>query len=118
MSDQGIAVYVKWIANPLQGDRFEEVWLPAAEAVLDYGATGWAFFRAKDGMLDFAQWAFVPTKGHFERYWYSDEIGEVRARAVGLFQVPLLPTYHTIAGMGSLAPAVTSVTADAATDSA
>ena len=108
MSDQGIGAYVKWVANPMMGDRFEEIWLPAAEAVLDYGATGWAFFRAKDGMLDFAQWAFVPSKDHFDRYWYSDEIGEVRAAAAGLFQVPLLPTFWAIAGMGSLAPAVAS----------
>ena len=118
MSDEGLAVYVKWVANPLQGDRFEEIWLPAAEAVLDYGATGWALFRAKDGQLDFAQWAFVPTKDHFDRYWYSDEIGEVRAAAAGLFQVPVLPTYHKIAGMGSLAPQVASTAADAATGSA
>ncbi len=116
MSDQGIAVYVKWTANPLCGDRFGEVWLPAAEAALDYGATGWAFFRAKDGLLDFAQWAFFPTKDQFDRYWYSDEIGEVRAKAVGLFQVPVLPTYWTIAGMGSLAPQAASTTADAVVD--
>ncbi len=114
MSDPGIAVHVKWVANALRGDRFEEIWLPAAEAVLDYGATGWAFFRAKDGLLDFNQWAFVPTKEHFERYWYSDEIGEARAEAVGLFQVPILPTYHLIAGMGSLAPKPAPQTANAA----
>jgi len=116
VSDQGIAVYVKWIANPLQGDRFEEVWLPAAEAVLDYGATGWAFFRAKDGMLDFAQWAFLPTKEQWESYWYSDEIGEVRAKAVGMFQVPILPTYWKIAGTGSLAPEAAATIADPVVD--
>jgi hypothetical protein len=116
VSEEGIAVYVKWTANPLHGDRFEEIWLPAAEAVLDYGATGWAFFRAKDGMLDFAQWAFVPTKDQFDSYWYSDEIGEVRAKAVGLFQVPVLPTYWVIAGMGSLAPQPAGTTPDAARD--
>jgi hypothetical protein len=112
VSDGGIAVHVKWVANALRGDRFQEIWLPAAEAVLDYGATGWAFFRAKDGLLDFAQWAFVPTKEHWENYWYSDEIGEVRAEAVGLYQVPLLPTFHIIVGMGSLVPDAAAGTAD------
>lgn len=105
MSDTGMAVHVKWTAIPLRGDRFEELWLPVAEAVLDYGATGWAFFRAQDGLLDFMQFAFVPTKDHFDRYWYSDEIGAARAEASGLYQVPLLPTFHRIAGMGSLRPA-------------
>ena len=41
--------------DPFRGDRFAEGWLPAAEAVLDYGATQWAFCRAKDGRLDFIQ---------------------------------------------------------------
>jgi hypothetical protein len=104
--DQGIAVHIRWVANPFRGDRFEELWLPACEAVLDYGGTGWALFRAKDGMLDFAQWAFVPTKDHWDRYWYSDEIGEVRTSVVGLHQVPILPTFHIITGMGTLAPLV------------
>ena len=117
MSEQGIAVHVRWVANPFQGDKFEAVWLPAAEAVLDYGATGWAFFRAKDGMLDFMQWAFVPTKDEWDRYWYSDEIGEVRAQAVGLHQVPILPTFHEIVGMGTLVPPQAAAeTADAITE--
>ena len=114
MSEQGIAVNIRWVANPLHGDRFERVWLPACEAVLDYGGTGWAFFRAVDGRLDFFQWAFVPTKEHWDRYWSSDEIGEVRAAAVGLHQVPILPTFHIIAGMGSLAPSLTGAAAQAA----
>jgi hypothetical protein len=116
VNEEGIAVHVKWIANPFHGDRFEEVWLPAAEAVLDYGGTGWALFRTKDGLLDFLQLAFVPTKDHWDRYWYSDEIGEVRAAAVGLHQVPVLPTYHNIAGMGSLAPPLAGTPADAVSD--
>ena len=106
MSEQSIAVHIRWIANPFRGDRFEQLWLPAAEAVLDFGGTGWAFFRAKDGMLDFMQWAFVPTKDHWDRYWYSEEIGEVRAAVVGLHQVPVLPTFHNIVGMGTLAPSL------------
>ena len=88
-----IAVLVPWVANPFRGDKFEAAWLPAAEAVLDYGATGWAFFRSKEGLLD------------FERYWYSEEISEAREQASGLYQVPVLPLFYEIAGMGSLAPA-------------
>ena len=41
--------------NPFRGDKFEEDWLPVAEAALDYGATGWALFRNTDGLLDFVQ---------------------------------------------------------------
>jgi hypothetical protein len=107
MSDQGLVVVIPWVANPFRGDKFEEAWLPAAEAALDYGATGWALFRSKEGLLDFTQLAFFPTKLDFERYWYSEEITEARARVANLYQVPLLPEFHRIAGSGSLAPAPT-----------
>ena len=104
MSEQSVAVEIRWAANPFRGDAFEELWLPAAEAALDYGATGWAFFRSRDGLLDFVQWAFFPEAIDFDRYWYSEEIAAARAKASGLYQVPLLPKVYRIAGIGSLAP--------------
>ncbi len=105
--DEGIAVRIPWVANPLRGDDFEAAWLPAAEAALDYGATGWALLRAKEGMLDFTQYAFFPTKLDFERYWYSEEIAEARVKASGLYQVPVLPEFHVIAGIRLLADSQT-----------
>lgn len=96
-------VVIPWVANPFRGDRFEELWLPSAEAVLRYGAHGWALLRAKEGMLDFVQLAYFDEKIDFERYWYSEEISAARTQAAGLFQVPVLPEFHRIAGMGSLA---------------
>ena len=108
MSDGGIAAEINWVANPFRGDKFEQAWLPAAEAALDYGATGWALFRNKDGMLDFTQYAFFPSKLDFERYWYSDEITEARSEIAGWYQVPLVPVIHKIAGMGTLSPAETA----------
>ena len=108
MSDAGIAAEINWVATPFRGDKFEEAWLPAAEAALDYGATGWALFRNTDGLLDFTQYAFFPTKLDFERYWYSDEIADARTKIAGWYQVPLVPVFHTIAGMGTLSPAETT----------
>jgi hypothetical protein len=100
-----IAVHIKWVANPFRGDKFAEGWLPAAEAVLDYGATEWAFYRALDGRLDFLQVAVFPSKAHWERYWYSERIAETRAALLGTYQVPLLPTYHEFVGAGRAAEA-------------
>jgi len=108
MSDaNGIAVEINWAVTPFRGDKFEEAWLPVAEAALDYGATGWALFRNTDGLLDFTQYAFFPTKLDFERYWYSDEITEARTRIAGYYQVPLVPILHRVAGMGTLSPVET-----------
>ena len=100
-----VLVEIRWVANPFRGDAFAEGWVSSAEAVLDYGATSWAFYRAKDGRLDFVQHAVFPSKTEFERYWYSEQIGEARAELAGRYQVPLLPTFHEIVGAGEGAPA-------------
>jgi hypothetical protein len=95
-----IGVQIRWVANPFRGDKFAAGWLPAAEAVLDYGALEWSFLRARDGRLDFIQTAVFPSKAHFERYWYSERIAELRAELLGTYQVPLLPTFHDVVGAG------------------
>ena len=95
-----IRVQIDWVANPFRGEKFAEGWRPAAEAVLDYGATKWSFTRAIDGRLDFIQTALFPSKAHFERYWYSDRIAEYRTELSGTYQVPIVPTYWEIVGAG------------------
>ncbi len=111
--DSGVAIEVRWAANPFRGDQFNEMWLPAAEAALDYGATGWAFFRSQDGLHDFVQWAFFPKAADWDRYWYSEEIAAARAKANGLYQVPLLPKVYRITGMGSVpTPPVASASSE------
>jgi hypothetical protein len=95
-----ILVQIVWHVNPFRGDRFAEGWRDAAEAVLDYGATSWGFYRAHDGRLDFTQQATFPTKAAFERYWYSETVAEKRAELAGTYQIPLVPTYHEVVGEG------------------
>ena len=102
----GVIVQIKWVANPFRGDKFEEAWRPAAQAALDYGASSWAFFRSKDDPLDFIQLASFASKTDFDRYWYSEEIAEARAEAMGLFQVPVLPIWLRAVDAGELEEAV------------
>jgi hypothetical protein len=102
-----ILVHIPWHVNPFRGDRFADAWAPAAEAVLDYGAVSWGFYRAIDGRLDMIQQALFPSKAHFERYWYSETIAAKRVELQGYYNVPILPTFHEIVGEGralSLAP--------------
>jgi hypothetical protein len=96
-------VQIDWVANPFRGDKFAEGWRPAAEAVLDFGATQWSFARAQDGRLDFIQTAIFPSKAHFERYWYSERVAESRIELSGTYQVPIVPTYWEILGAGEAA---------------
>lgn len=99
---------IRWVANPFRGDKFAQGWLPAAEAVLDYSATSWAFYRANEGGLDFIQHAIFPSKADFERYWYSETVAEARIDLAGYYQVPLLPTFYEIVGSGSAEPATSA----------
>jgi hypothetical protein len=103
-----ILVQIIWHVNPFRGEKFAAGWAPVAEAVLDYGATSWGFYRAHDGRLDFIQQATFPTKAAFERYWYSETVSAARTELAGYYQIPLVPTFHEIVGQGealSLAPA-------------
>ena len=103
-----IEVQIRWPINPFRGDKFAEGWLPAAEAVLDYGATSWGFYRALDGRLDFIQQATFPTKAAFERYWYSETAAEARTELAGTYHIPLVPAFYEVVGEGkalNLAPA-------------
>ena len=97
-------VEIHWLANPFRGDKLRDIMLPAAEAVLDYGATGWAFIRSKEDSQHFIQVALFPSTTDFERYWYSEEISDIRVQATGLFQVPVLPVWFTVEGTGSIVP--------------
>ena len=102
-----ILVHIPWAVNPFRGDKFAEGWAPAAEMVLDFGAVSWGFYRSLDGRLDFIQEALFPSKAHFERYWYSEELAEIRRGLQGYFNVPVLPEFYEIIGDGralSLAP--------------
>jgi hypothetical protein len=95
-----IQVQIRLVANPFRGEKFAEGWLPAAEAVVDFGATEWSFSRSHEGRLDFLQTATFPSKAHFERYWYSERMAECRTELSGTYQVPILPTFWEIVGSG------------------
>ena len=95
-----IQVQIRLVANPFRGDRFAEGWEPAAELAVDFGATEWSFTRAHEGRLDFVQTANFPSKAHFERYWYSERMAEIRIELSGTYQVPLLPSFWEIVGAG------------------
>jgi hypothetical protein len=98
-----IQVEIRWPINPFRGERFAEAWRPAAEAALDFGATHWLFTRNLDGRLDFVQRATFPSKAHFERYWYSERLAELRIELAGCYQVPILPTFWEVVGEGEAA---------------
>ena len=100
----GTCMEITWIATPFRGDKFEAAWAPVAAAVLDYGASGYAFYRSGDDPLKFKQLAFVPDKLTWERYWYSEEVAEVRTEVGGYFHLPLVPAVFRTIGAETRSP--------------
>ena len=95
-------VQVNWMTNPFRAEKFAAIWTPAAEAVLDYGARGWAFLRSREDPQAFVQLALFDKQVDFDRYWQSTEISEYRVQVAGLYQVPVLPFWLTVEGSGSI----------------
>jgi hypothetical protein len=85
-----------WHIAPLRADRWLDLWEPAAAKMPAYGAKSWSLTRAIDDSLSFQQTSIWEQRSDFERYWFSEEIGEARAAIIDLYDKPLLPTWHTL----------------------
>jgi hypothetical protein len=85
-----------WHINPFRADRFLDLWEPSAAKALAYGAKSWSLIRSNDDPLAFRQTMVWESRADFERYWYSDEIAQARAAIIDLYNIPLLPAWHTL----------------------
>ncbi len=85
-----------WHIAPFRADRWLDLWEPAAAKMPAYGARGWSLTRSLDDPLAFQQTSLWERRSDFERYWYSEEIGRAREAIVDLYDIPLLPAWHTL----------------------
>lgn len=85
-----------WHIAPLRGDRWLDLWEPAAAKMPAYGAKSWSLIRSTDDPLHFVQTSYWEQRSDFERYWFSDEIGAARTTIIDLYDIPLLPEWHTL----------------------
>ena len=91
-----------WHIAPFRGDRWLDAWEPVAEKCTAYGAKSWSLTRAVDNRLSFQQTMVWEDKADFERYWYSQEVAEAREAVIGWYDIPLLPTWHTLLAAESI----------------
>lgn len=97
---------IDWHVHPFRADRWYEIWLPAAERCLSFGARSWTITRSIDDPLTFRQTSVWRDREDFERYWASDEVSAVRQDAIKYYTKPLLPTWHRlVAGESAELPA-------------
>jgi hypothetical protein len=85
-----------WHIAPMRADRWLDLWEPAAAKMPAYGARSWSITRAVDDPLAFQHSSVWEKRSDFERFWFSAEIEAAREQIINLYDLPLLPTWHTI----------------------
>lgn len=85
-----------WHVAPFRADRFLDLWEPAAAKMPSYGAKSWSLTRSNDDPLAIRQSSVWESRVDFERYWFSEEIEKARAAVIDLYDLPILPTWHTL----------------------
>jgi heme-degrading monooxygenase HmoA len=95
---------IDWHVTPFRRDRFLEIWLPALDRALAFGATACFLTRSVEDPLHLRQISVWESHADFDAYWASDEISALRREAMAYFQKPVYPTWHTLLADASGAP--------------
>jgi heme-degrading monooxygenase HmoA len=61
-----------------------------------YGATSWSLIRSVDDPLEVQHASIWESRADFERWWFSEEVEEARAAIIGMHDIPILPSWHTL----------------------
>jgi heme-degrading monooxygenase HmoA len=93
--------YIDWHTHPFRAERWLEVWRPALDRALAFGASACYLTRSIDDPLHFRQISFWEETEDFERYWASDEITALREAALNYFNKPLLPAWHSMVAVAA-----------------
>ena len=88
--------YVEWHISPFRRDRFLEIWLPALDRALAFGARSCFLSRNEEDPLHFRQVSVWDDRADFDRYWASDEISALRQAALPYFNKPVYPVWHDL----------------------
>lgn len=88
--------YIDWHITPFRADRWLEIWRPALDRALAFGARASYLTRDSEDPLHFRQVSIWEERDGFERYWYSDEVAGLREAALSYFHKPLLPVWYTL----------------------
>ena len=89
--------YIDWHVHPFRAERWLEIWRPALDRALSYGAKSSYLTRDYDDPLHFRQVSVWDDHADFDRYWYSDDISALREAALNYYNKPLVLGWHTVA---------------------
>ena len=88
--------YIDWHIHPFRADRWLEIWRPALDRALAFGARWCYLTRDVEDPLHFRQVSGWEDHADFDRYWYSDEVSALREAALNYYNKPLLWIWHTV----------------------
>lgn len=97
-------VEIQWNLTPFRSDEFVALWAPHAEAVIDFGASGYLFIRSKEDSQIVRQYAYFPDKASWEAYWNSERLIKARQSISGMYTVPIVYDWKEVITTGSVAP--------------
>ncbi len=86
--------YIEWHITPWRRDRFLEIWTPALDRALAYGARSAFLSRNEDDTLHLRQVTVWESRADHERWWFSDEISALRQAALTYYQKPIDQHWH------------------------
>ena len=88
--------FIDWRVHPFRADRWFEIWRPALDRALAFGASSCYLTRDADDPLHFRQVSVWENREDFERYWFSDEVSAMREAALNYFNKPVTPTWYSV----------------------
>lgn len=109
-------VHIPWYATGFRGDRFEAALTEVSAAALRYNARSHGVYRYRDDRYKFLQFAEFEDKHDFERYWYGQEMTDLRVLCSGWFQVPVVYGWTDLVVSGTIAPTATHTVVGASGD--
>jgi quinol monooxygenase YgiN len=92
--------YIDWHVHPFRAERWFEIWEPAAERAMAFGAKDWSLSRDADDPLHFRQSSTWEDRADFERYWYSEEVASIREQALNYYNKPVVTAWHDLVARG------------------
>jgi hypothetical protein len=95
--------YIEWHIVPFRRDAFIEIWTPALERALAYGATGAFITRNEDDTLHLRQTTFWENRDDQQRWWFSDELSALRQAGLKYFHKPVDQHWHVRVAEAALA---------------
>ncbi len=90
------AVQLDYEVTPFRAQKFFDLYRPAIKRPLTYGASGFLFYRSEEDPEHFVHLIMWEDRSGFQRWWYSQEMQDIRVAISGLHGQPLLPKWNTV----------------------